>query len=169
MNLDKNNIKNKHKHKHTNIFLKYIQLSFDAFSFFVFTSIILICVYVTGSISYQFLRSIIDCSRGCSTIRMMNSPWMYHGREVTVVGFLVLRFEENAIYASEELADYTFDGFWLDGIPNEVMKERDKYNYRYVKITGRFNSWFHGHGSLFPGAIENIQKIEVLEPKQRFP
>ena len=126
-------------------------------------------IYIVGHSFYRGFRTLYECKIGCSVHRVALYPWLFHGREITIFGFMNLEFEGHQIFFSEEMADYGVEGIWLSDIPDEILDNRDYYNYRHVRITGRYNAQSHGHGDLSIGTIENIKEIDIVRPRKRYP
>lgn len=95
-----------------------------------------------------------------SLIHLIQHPEMYHEKQVRVIGFASLEFENKAIYVSRE--DYekaiTKNAIWLD----IQLTENVRKNHRnYVIVEGIFDRDNLGHLKLFSGCIKNIERIEL--------
>jgi hypothetical protein len=88
---------------------------------------------------------------------LLAAPEEFEGRVVQVVGFLHFEFEEQAVYLHREDSDMmnSSNGIWLDG-----SGEYAALNDSYVIVQGTFASTKHGHLGLWPGAIQNITRLE---------
>ena len=127
-----------------------------------------ILAYLFLPVSVHSIRAYFECRSQCSALRVVSSPWLYHGRKVTVVGFLRIQFEGDALYPFEESAKYPLtESIWVD-ITDDIKLRRDELNLRYVQITGTFNAINHGHGGLFMGTIENIEEISLVYPRREY-
>lgn len=126
--------------------------------------------YVFLPVSVHSFRAYFQCRVQCSALRIVNSPWLYHGRKVTVVGFLKIQFEENTLYPFAESAKYhpLAESIWVD-VTDDIRLRRNELNLSYVKITGTFNAMRHGHGNLFIGTIENIEKVSLVYARPVYP
>ena len=61
-----------------------------------FTLELFICItigYLFFPFAVYIFRSYLTCYTGCSAIRIVNSPWLYHNRTVAIRGYLKLKFE----------------------------------------------------------------------------
>ncbi|MBP0011470.1 MULTISPECIES: hypothetical protein [unclassified Roseofilum] len=128
---------------------------------------ILVCMfllYLSFPILDHSWRAYFQCQFQCSALRIVSTPWLYHNRKVTVVGFLTIQFENNALYTSEESAKYPLtEAIWVN-ITDEMKLKRDELNSSYVEITGTFNAIDHPFRS-YVGVIENIEEIWQLPPR----
>ena len=143
-----------------NIFTRqYIRLFFQAT---LTISLTIFLIRILTPIFHQWNHAYHACRIGCSVTKVGEAPWFYHGRKISVVGFIKLKFEGNAVYPSEEFAKYNLvgDSIWLE-VNDEVEIKKDKYNLKFVEIHGRFNATKHGHGDLFLGTLEDIEEINV--------
>ena len=98
-----------------------------------------------------------------SIIQLLANPEKYDGKSVILIGYARIEFEGDSIYLQSEDAKnwLVFNALWLN-IPKEIREQRDKYNDKYVVISGKFNAKNHGHMNLFKGgAIENIESFTL--------
>ena len=97
-----------------------------------------------------------------SIIQLIANPEKYDGKIVSIIGFVNMEFEGNAVYLhSEDWQNILYsNSLWLE-IPKDIEKDKDKYNHRYVVIVGKFNAKKHGHMGLWSGEIENIEHFKV--------
>jgi len=107
-------------------------------------------------------RAFFQCSAGCSALRLVSSPWLYHSRQVTVTGFLVLEFEGNALYPLEDFAKYNMMNGIRIKMNEEIKEKRNELHLCYVKITGKFDALDRGRGT-FVGTIKKIDKISLAD------
>lgn len=98
---------------------------------------------------------------GLSLIQLIANPEKYHGKSVRVVGFVHLEFEGNAIYLHKEDFDRFLprNALWLS-ITDEIDKQADTYNNKYVLVEGTFNAENMGHLGMCSGSIEKIKRLE---------
>ena len=101
-----------------------------------------------------------------SLIQLIATPATFDGKRISLVGYVVLEADHNAVYLSESDARYgiTRNALWLD-IAAVDEDERLRFHQRYVFIEGRFNARRRGHRDLFSGTIEQIGPFEPVEPR----
>ena len=112
-----------------------------------------------------------------SILQLLTNPSKYHGEEITVSGYLHLKFEDCAFYLSKTQADYLLSEYalWIhfgdsvkvEYLLNGQIKEGNivdiKYlDCKYVLIRGVFNKNKHGHLHAYTGTIEKIREIKEL-------
>jgi len=92
-----------------------------------------------------------------SIIELVSNPQNFDGRKVTIVGFLNLEFEGNAIYLHKNDYEYSIykNGIWCD---IDVAKY-SKFNKKHVWLEGTFNTKSKGHMGLWSGSIEKITRV----------
>ena len=99
-----------------------------------------------------------------SMINLIAAPDKFHNKTVILEGFLVLEFEGDAIYLSEEDAKHAIskNGIWLsiDYKNENKILEYYKHNKSYVLVEGIFDAKSLGHGALFSGTLKEISRIE---------
>jgi hypothetical protein len=86
----------------------------------------------------------------------------YDGTVVSVVGFLHLEFENDALYDGKE-TDLNYGRgphIWVDTRNADLT--HDKYGRRTVVLEGTFDFGPSGHRGAFPGAIRSVTRVEVL-------
>ncbi len=103
-----------------------------------------------------------------SIVQILAHRDRYHGNEVQIKGYLLVRFEGTAIYLSKEDADYgmTRNGFWVDfnkrAVPYEGIVGPTQYDRKYVLIEGTFDKDRMGHMSAYQGTIKNVTRVYEL-------
>ena len=134
---------------------------------------IVICIFL----AYLFLPMVMhgmhtyfECGiSACSALRIVSVPWLYHGRKITVIGFLRIQFEGNVLYPSQEAAKYPLtEDIWVD-VTDEMKQRRDELNLNYVRITGTFNAMSYADTGLHAGTLEKIEKISIVLPRREYP
>ena len=96
-----------------------------------------------------------------SIIQLIANPEKYNGKRVRIIGFVRIEFEGNAIYLHqdyEKLGIYS-NALWLD-VTDEIRKDREKYDGKYVIVVGTFDASNHGHMGLFSGTISDIKRFD---------
>lgn len=100
-----------------------------------------------------------------SILSLIATPSAFHGQQIRCIGFARIQFEGTAIYLHKEdcLRGITKNGLWLDigALPAAIV---DAANDRYVIVEGRFSMTNHGHLGLWSGSIQNITRMDPLEP-----
>ena len=101
-----------------------------------------------------------------SLIQLIATPATFDGKRVSLVGYVVLDVDHNAVYLSESDARYGIarNSLWLD-VPPVRESEHMRFHQRYVFIEGRFNARRRGHRERFAGTIEQIGRFEPVEPR----
>lgn len=96
-----------------------------------------------------------------SLVSVVANPQRFGGRNIQVVGFVTLRFEENVLYLSREAAEVgdSSSAVWLDVASLTLSRPQD-YDRHYVLLAGRFNAENRGHFGMFAGTIESISRLE---------
>lgn len=94
-----------------------------------------------------------------SLLALIQTPEIFHGQLVRVVGLCSLKFEGNAMWASSEALQHsiTKNAIWLS-LPRDPSLLQ--YNGQVMLVEGMFSAENQGHLGLFSGAIENITRIE---------
>jgi hypothetical protein len=101
-----------------------------------------------------------------SLIQLIATPTTFDGKRISLVGYVVLEADHNAVYLSESDARYGIarNALWLD-VPAVGEDDRVRLHEKYVLIEGRFNARRRGHRELFGGTIEQIGRFEPVEPR----
>jgi hypothetical protein len=101
-----------------------------------------------------------------SLIQLIANPASFDGKRVRLTGYVMLELENTAVYLHESDARYgiTRNAVWLD-VPLAGESGRLQFHQRYVFIEGIFSAERRGHRGLFGGALENIGRFEVVEPR----
>ena len=96
--------------------------------------------------------------RRVSLIQLIATPEKFEGQLVEVKGFCRYVFEEHALYLHREDAELvnTANGIWLD-LDSPRYENLDKH---YVFVVGVFTAKEHGHLDLWPGALQQIARLE---------
>jgi hypothetical protein len=103
-----------------------------------------------------------------SLLQLIATPERFDHKLVSVIGFVRLEFEGNALYLHED--DYKFgitkNGVWLSGVVQSKFSGRRAIptDREYILVTGYFRAKQHGHMGLFSGTLE----AESAMPWQRF-
>lgn len=104
-----------------------------------------------------------------SMVQLLAAPQEFHGRQVQLTGYLVLEFENQALYMSESAAanDQFSESIWVtfaEGVlPDDGMQ---RYNRHMVMVEGTFNAEERGHMGIFSGHLDSISRA-VCEPSQQ--
>lgn len=101
-----------------------------------------------------------DGVEGVSLINLIATPSRYHHKKVRIEGFACVEFEGNALYLSRDDLNYLIpaNAVWLK--LDKDGPDRSQYNGKWVLIEGTFNAKEYGHGGMYSGMIEDIQRIE---------
>jgi hypothetical protein len=115
--------------------------------------------------------------RNVSIYHLIANPEKYHNRLVTVEGFLHVKPEDSAIYASKDDADYLIgmNALWVQYSSEELKIETSKpslklspasleyFDGRYVAIQGVFDMKSCGHMAAFAGEIKSVTSLRELK------
>jgi hypothetical protein len=101
-----------------------------------------------------------------SLVQLIANPASFEGKRVRLIGYVVLESEHTAVYLHENDARHgiTRNALWLD-VPLGGESHRVQFNQRYVLIEGVFSAARRGHRELFSGAVEQVGRFEVVEPR----
>jgi hypothetical protein len=104
-----------------------------------------------------------------SLISLISNPERYDGKRVSVQGFLSIGFEDNGLYLDREAyqAFSTKDALWLD-VGQDIIRNKDRLNHRYVVIVGSFSETNLGHGHLFSGTITRVTDARAANTRFEF-
>ena len=114
-----------------------------------------------------------DVAPFVSLWQIIANPESYHNRRIVVTGFLHLKFENSALYASKEDADYLIgkNAVWvtystddLKLVPrNQTSKlsrsDLDYFDGKYVTLEGIFNKNDCGHMGSYSGTIQHVTRV----------
>ena len=97
-----------------------------------------------------------------SLIQLIANPKKYHKKQVTVSGFLQIEFEGDALYFHQEDAQFmiTENAVWVE-LSDEMRTNSQKFNNKYVSISGVFNAKENGHFNMFSGTIEDVSSCRL--------
>lgn len=103
---------------------------------------------------------------GVSLIQLIANPASFDGKRVQVTGYVLLESENTAVYLHESDAAYgiTRNALWLD-VPLGGESHRVQFHRRYALIDATFSARRRGPGERFSGALENVGRFEVVEPR----
>jgi hypothetical protein len=97
-----------------------------------------------------------------SLIQLIANPDKYDGKFVRVIGFVRLEFEGNAMYLHREDYENSLlkNAVWIDPT-SEMMKQREKFDKKYVLLEGTFDAKRFGHMGLFSGELHQLKRADV--------
>ena len=105
-----------------------------------------------------------------SLISVIASPERFHGKTISVTGYLHRRFEDSGLYFSKADADYLMaeNALWVffadkvnqaalskAGLP-VVAPHLDYFDSRYVVLAGTFDKDEYGHFGQYAGALKSV-------------
>lgn len=99
---------------------------------------------------------------GVSLVELLANPERFHGRVVSVRGYVRLEFEGNAIYLSKESyeAGSRRDALWLTlAAASPLAKPGATFGPRYASVRGRFDAFDRGHFGMYSGALAEVTRI----------
>jgi hypothetical protein len=93
-------------------------------------------------------------------VRVIARPELYHGKRISLIGYMNLEFEGNAIYHSEEEYRHaqSQDAIWLDV---DGMKPKPPLARGWVIVEGTFNGERRGHLGSYAGTLERITRLDA--------
>ena len=99
-----------------------------------------------------------------SLVRLLVTPGLYQGRAVSVVGFVRLQFEGDAIYLHREDCSFGIyaNSLWLS-LNDRIRRQATRCAGRYCLVQGVFNQHNNGHFSLWPGGIDEVSHIRIWD------
>jgi hypothetical protein len=103
-----------------------------------------------------------------SLIQLLANPDRFDKKSISTVGYLTVEFEDTAIYLSETEARYGMycNGLWVSFSDNSLglttSEIAERYNGKYVRITGTFNRDENGHFSMWSGTIQQVSRLYEL-------
>ncbi len=98
----------------------------------------------------------------CSLINLIATPERYHEKKVRVMGYVVIEFERHALFLSETDSDrsLTRNGVWLQFGDRASVEAHKEMNRGYVIVVGIFDMNMRGHGSMYSGSIQQIERMD---------
>lgn len=110
-----------------------------------------------------------DAPTPVSMVRLLASPEAYDGQTIQVTGFLVLEFENQALYLSRDVADLHLfaESVWVDFDEGLLPAAGGlAWNRHAVMLEGTFDADNRGHMGLFSGQL-SVHRA-VCEPSTPF-
>lgn len=94
-----------------------------------------------------------------SLLALIQTPEIFHGQMVRVIGLCTLQFEGSAMWMSSEALQQaiTKNAIWLSLPQDPALRQHDG---SVMLVEGVFSAENQGHLGLFSGAIEDITRIE---------
>ena len=96
--------------------------------------------------------------------QLVGHPADYDQKVIKVRGFLLLEFENHALYSSGKWR-YGKDAVWINFAPG-VLNEGEKLNRQTVLVVGTFDAKDHGHMNGFRGTLI-VKSCEVLSENSK--
>jgi hypothetical protein len=95
-----------------------------------------------------------------SLVQLIANPDHFDGRAVTVIGFLNLEHESDALYLHSEDYEHQIlkNALWIE-VPPDIMKHAGTVNLQYVIVTGVFDAHNKGYRSMASGSLDKITNI----------
>lgn len=114
--------------------------------------------------------------RTTSFVQLLANPERFHGRKVTIVGYLHWRFEDASLYLSKLDADYlnSANAVWIrfaDSVRRRTSRPVRKlelqhslayFDSKYVSLTGIFNKDERGHLGGFAGTLDSVYVVSEM-------
>lgn len=116
---------------------------------------VLLCVGTVGSAQAHATEY-----QHVSMIELIANPEKYDKKPVLIQGYLVLEYENNALYLSEwDGQNYLFrNSLWVRLTPDQ-RKEYEGKSGKIVSAWGEFTKDDHGHMGLYSGGLTKIARI----------
>lgn len=99
---------------------------------------------------------------GVSLLELIANPERFHGRRVSVRGYVRIEFEGSAIYLAKESfeAGSRRDALWLTpAADSPYAKPGATFGPRHADVVGRFDAFDRGHFGMYSGAISEVTRI----------
>ena len=97
--------------------------------------------------------------------KLSKNPEKYHGKVVSVRGFITMEYEGTAVFKNEKeylnRQNKRNSKYWLMISTKDLYKLEEECSYKDATITGQFNSTFKGHFEMYNGSIWNIRNIKL--------
>ena len=97
--------------------------------------------------------------------KLSKNPEKYHGKVVSVTGFIIMKYEGTAVFKNEKeylnRKNKKNSKYWLMISTKDLYKLEEECTHKYATITGQFNSTFKGHFEMYNGSIWNIRNIKL--------
>ncbi len=97
--------------------------------------------------------------------KLSKNPEKYHGKVVSVRGFITMEYEGTAVFKNEKeylnRQNKRNSKYWLMISTKDLYKLEKECSYKDATITGQFNSTFKGHFEMYNGSIWNIRNIKL--------
>jgi hypothetical protein len=105
-----------------------------------------------------------------SLLQLIATPEKYNGKNISVVGFLRVEFEGNALYLHQEDYEQRIhkNSVWL-GFEPKAIEEAKSLSMHYVFLVGTFDSVDKGHRAMFSGSIKQIGDLMIWPPSTEAP
>jgi hypothetical protein len=97
-------------------------------------------------------------------VRLLSIPTDYDEKPIRTYGYLVLEFEQSALYLGRDdaRAGILANALWLTGAKERFDSLGVSGSKRYVMIEGVFDAEDKGHMGMFSGAIRSIGRVAIL-------
>ena len=103
-----------------------------------------------------------DQAEDVSLIQLIATPERFNGKHVNVTGFLHLGYEAASLYLSKEDYDHVIlDNTLYIDVTDEIAKDKDKLNLKYVRLQGTFRA--KRPGRTIPESRGTITKITYFK------
>lgn len=112
-----------------------------------------------------------NCAARVSLMQLIATPERYHGKLVSVEGYLSVEFEDFGLYLTRDDFEHLngSNAVWIDFKPGVLkgpagMTPNDNKDLsgRFVRLEGTFDAQYHGHMGAFAGSMHNISRIDVV-------
>ena len=97
-----------------------------------------------------------------SIINLIATAEKYQGKQVRLIGYVVLGFENKSIFISDVHAKHSIlsNALWMD---IELNENNRIFDNRYCIVEGVFDSLSRGHLNMYSGTITDIKRIDKWE------
>lgn len=95
-----------------------------------------------------------------SIIQLIATPERFDGKIVSVIGYLRLDHEGHLLYLRREDYENVIleNSLWIDS-PRELMEQREKLEFKYVKIVGTFRAGHAKRNMFSAGGFTQLQSF----------
>ena len=134
----------------------------------------------TGRVRRYFLAALLllnigfapqahaDAARTVPMQELLADPGKFEGQRVRVVGFLLLEFEQNALYPTRD--DFnnsvTEHALFLE-LTNTQLRSSSKLNHGHVIVEGVFSAKNIGHGGMWTGSLKPVMRLQMWRKPRR--
>lgn len=129
-------------------------------------ALVLVSCTIIGAVATPEIEGFFSVPKPDDSLkRVLESPYSFERKTVTVEGYERCKFEGNTVWLSKrDCQRETKKVLWIAIDRNDkCWAQFEKSNNRIVKITGTFSRNITGHGAYCPGGLSNISEITLVK------